>query len=246
MGVLQTNGVKLGLFTLSIVALLTIAGGAGASNVLNGTIDDGEAGVGDATVNVTLLIPENPIDSGFAHQNETQTVAESDGDKEVGFYEITELPAGKYLIRVSHEDYQSYTSLVTIEDDTEQGASLVELGSIEGVIFQGNSETGGIDNATVLAVSPDVPVDVSADGVAGDIPPENIVSETETNEEGEYAFDDLAPGEYLLVALSSQDRDGEDGVFYGVMDTEVESGETTTQHIRMNSVLNLLNFVPAP
>ncbi|MFK7919557.1 MAG: SdrD B-like domain-containing protein [Ilumatobacter sp.] len=167
----------------------------------DGVQDPGEPGINGVTVTAT---DEN--------DNVFTTVTEGDGD-----YLFTDIPDGVYVVTVtdgvpagfgptfdadspadgttSAGDETSTTDLVT--EDLDQDFGYAGVGSISGtVIFDRDGSNGqngdepGLEGVTVTVTS------AGPDGVFGT--PDDIVFETETDENGDYSVGGLPDGDYIV------------------------------------------------
>lgn len=103
-----------------------------------------------------------------------------------GEYSLNDLPAGKYILEFSHDDYETVTRRVIVYDDETSKVNItmspkyIEEGSISGKVTIEGSRTG-IRDVLVRVY----------DG-------EDLIARTLTNRNGEYVINDLPAGRYTL------------------------------------------------
>lgn len=171
----------------------------------NGIQDEGEAGLAGVTVS---LFEEDDEEEPFA------TTVTDEG----GFYSFDGLPAGEYyLVFTAPDDYvfseQFQGDDAAIDSDADESGETEEFSLVPGQVYsdmdaglyqtisigdyvwedldcngiQDNGETGLDD------------VEVNLYDEAG-----NLVDSTETEDDGEYEFEDLAPGTYYLQFIAPE------------------------------------------
>ncbi|BAN03690.1 SdrD B-like domain-containing protein [Ilumatobacter coccineus] len=158
--------------------------------VITGTvIDEGDgSGIPNVTITITYDGPDGPL-----------VIVTTSGPD--GGYEVTGLPVGDYTVEILMEDQPdgyiptaptSVDVTVTASDPTPPNVDFpfVEPGSIGRTIFI-DMNNNGVQDAGEGGASGVTVTLLDEDG--------NVVATTETDEDGNFLFDDLPPGTYTVV-----------------------------------------------
>ncbi|SMO71882.1 carboxypeptidase regulatory-like domain-containing protein [Halorubrum cibi] len=123
-----------------------------------------------------------------------------------GGYEIENMPGGDYDLEVSADGYMTVTDSMTVDSDVTWDFELEEIGTIDGTT-----------NASGTPARYELELLQNGE----------FVRETSSDPDtGEYQIENIAPGEYTLIATrSDQSRE---------VTVQVDSGETTTQDINID------------
>jgi len=118
---------------------------------------------------------------------------------ERGYYYIEEIPAGKYQVTARADMFKPWEGFVEVPPGAEvvQDITLLpesEISALKGHVFEGNAETGQmspVPNASVLLISMKNSIWIAP-------------LRTETDEEGQFAFNDIPSGEYELTVRAEK------------------------------------------
>jgi len=140
-----------------------------------------------------------------------------------GLFMLPGVPEGDYLVRVTHDDYDDETRIVTVVNgqDTEANFLLIKsTGSISGRVADSTEESPGnlkpLGDATVKVYANTNPL--------GDMLDEVQTSNADDATKGTFSVENLLPGKYILkVTLDTYDE-GSSGEIEVIINAETDAG----------------------